>query len=200
MANRRTGEENVSPMGRTVAAGASAPHPEPHPELHPEPHPEPHAGGGSAPRPSWSLIAAFTLGVLVVGGAIGATNAPDEWYRALQKPPWNPPDWVFGPVWTVLYAMVGYAGARVFALEGRPGPLTRAWALQMGLNFLWTPLFFSARSLPLAGVEIAFLLAAVIAFMVAVRGRDRLSLWLFVPYAAWVGFASVLTWTIWGMN
>ena len=186
MANARTGDENVSPLGRNATGRASAPRAEPHAE---------------PPSPSWKEVVAFALGVLVIGGAIGATNAPDDWYRALAKPAWNPPDWVFGPVWTVLYAMVGYAGARVFAADGRRlGPLTRLWALQMGLNFLWTPLFFSARSLTLASMEIAFLLAAVIAFMVAVRRRDRVSLWLFAPYAAWVGFASVLTWTILGMN
>lgn len=179
------GSENVSPMGRNVARRASGPQGE---RLH-------------AARPPWWLAAAFVLAILVVGGAVGAANAPDEWYRALSKPAWNPPDWVFAPVWTVLYAMVGYAGARVFELEGRRvGRLTGLWALQMGLNFLWTPLFFSARSLVWASVEIAFLLVAVVAFMLAVRGRDAVSFWLFVPYAAWVGFASVLTWTIWGMN
>ena len=181
MANAGAGKENVSPMGRIAAERARGPH-------------------SGRPAASWKLIAAFVLGVLVIGGTIGATNAPDEWYRALAKPAWNPPDWVFGPVWTVLYAMVGYSGARVFTLEGGFGPLTRLWALQMGLNFLWTPLFFSARSLTLASIEIAALLAAVIAFMVAVRRRDRTSLWLFAPYAAWVGFASVLTWTILAMN
>ena len=184
MANGRIGSENVAPMGRNAAARASRQHPSPPP----------------GPAPSWGLIALFVAGVLVIGGTIGATNAPGEWYRALLKPAWNPPDWVFGPVWTVLYAMVGYAGARVYALEGRVGRLTGLWALQMALNFAWTPLFFSARSLTLASVEIALLLAAVLAFMLAVRGRDPVSLWLFVPYAAWVGFASALTWTIWGMN
>ena len=152
------------------------------------------------PSPSWLTIAIFVVGTVAAGGLIGSLNLPDEWYRALNKPGWNPPDWVFGPVWTVLYAMVGYAGARVYAAEGRVGRLTGLWALQMALNFLWTPLFFSARSLALASIEIGFLLAAVLAFMAAAWGRDRVSFWLFAPYAAWVGFASVLTWTIWSMN
>ena len=65
---------------------------------------------------------------------------------------------------------------------------------------MWTPLFFSAHSLPLASIEIGALLAAVLGFMALAWGRDRTSFWLFVPYVAWVGFASALTWTIWSMN
>ena len=150
--------------------------------------------------PSWRKIAAFVVGVVVLGGIVGATNVPDAWYRALAKPAWNPPDWVFGPVWTVLYAMVGYAGARVHALRGASSPLFRLWVVQMVLNLVWTPIFFSLHSLPLASVEIGLLLAAVIAFVVMAGRVERVSAWLFVPYLAWVGFASVLTWTIWAMN
>ena len=148
-------------------------------------------------RRVWPTILAFVLGTIAIGGVIGATNAPDEWYRALAKPAWNPPDWVFGPVWTVLYGMVGYAGYHAWRLGGA---LFAVWIAQIVLNYLWTPLFFSARSLSLASVEIAVLLAAVLAFMALAWKRDRTSFWLFVPYVAWVGFASVLTWTIWSMN
>ena len=156
------------------------------------------ARGGGRP---WLLVLAFVAGTIVLGGVIGATNAPGEWYRALNKPSWNPPDWVFGPVWTVLYGMVGYAGYRVWTRRERiGGALFGVWVAQLALNYLWTPLFFSAQSLPLASVEIAALLAAVLAFMALAWGRDRVSFWLFVPYVAWVGFASALTWTIWSMN
>lgn len=152
-------------------------------------------------RRVWPAILAFVLGTIAVGGVIGGLNVPGEWYRALAKPAWNPPDWVFGPVWTVLYGMVGYAGYRAWrAREVVGGALLGAWVVQLALNYLWTPLFFSARSLSLASVEIAFLLAAALGFMALAWGRDRVSCWLFVPYVAWVGFASVLTWTIWSMN
>ena len=158
------------------------------------------ARGRPSDGPSWKLIAAFVLGIIVIGGVIGATNAPDTWYRALEKPAWNPPDWVFGPVWTVLYGMVGYAGARVYSRLGASSTAFRLWLVQMVLNFLWTPLFFSAHSLPLASIEIGLLLAAVIAFTVYAGKVERVSAWLFVPYLAWVAFASALTWTIWSMN
>ena len=152
------------------------------------------------PAPSWRTVALFVIGTIVAGGIIGATNAPDEWYRALAKPAWNPPDWVFGPVWTVLYGMVGYAGARVFTRLGAQSATFGLWIAQLILNLLWTPLFFSAHSLSLASIEIAILLAAVIAFVVVAGRTERVSAWLFVPYLAWVGFASALTWTIWSMN
>ena len=150
--------------------------------------------------PSVVPAIAFTLGVIAIGGVIGALNIPDQWYRDLAKPAFNPPDWVFGPVWTVLYAMVGYAGYRTWRLFGAASLPFALWGLQMLLNFAWTPLFFSFNSLPLASIEIGAFLFAVIAFMAVVRRRDAISFWLFTPYLAWVGFASVLTWTIWSMN
>ena len=145
-------------------------------------------------------IAAFVLGTILLGGLIGATNAPDAWYRALAKPTWNPPDWVFGPVWTVLYGMVGYAGYRVHDRLGSGSTLFRLWVVQLVLNLAWTPIFFSLHSLPLASMEIGLLLASVIAFVVIAGKRERVSAWLFVPYLAWVGFASALTCTIWSLN
>ena len=145
-------------------------------------------------------IALFVLATVVLGGIVGATNAPDAWYRELAKPAWNPPDWVFGPVWTTLYAMIGYAGFRVWRRRGARSLLFRLWLAQLALNLAWTPLFFSLRSLPLASVEIAALLASVATFVVLAGARERVSAWLFVPYLAWVGFASALTWTIWSLN
>ena len=151
-------------------------------------------------NPSLVPAIAFTVVVLLIGGAIGGTNPPNEWYRALAKPAFNPPDWVFGPVWTILYAMVGYAGYRTWRMFGAASLPFGLWALQMLLNFAWTPIFFTLNSLPLASIEIGVFLLAVIAYMVVIRDRDRTSFWLFTPYLAWVAFASVLTWTIWSMN
>ena len=143
---------------------------------------------------------AFTVVVLLIGGTIGALNVPDEWYRSLAKPAFNPPDWVFGPVWTILYAMIGYAGYRTWRGFGALSLPFGLWALQMALNFAWTPIFFSLNSLPWASIEIGAFLAAVLAYMAVIYPRDRTSFWLFTPYLAWVAFASVLTWTIWSMN
>ena len=157
----------------------------------------PYASGHA---PGWLTILAFVIGTVAAGGLIGATNAPGAWYAALDKPAFNPPAWVFGPVWTLLYAMVGWAGARTFALFGAGSTPFRLWALQLVLNLAWTPIFFTLRSLPLAAFEIVGLLGVIVAFMASVRRRDDFSFWLFAPYAAWVSFATVLTWTIWLMN
>ena len=151
-------------------------------------------------NPSLIPLIAFVVGVLAIGGTIGSLNIPDQWYRDLAKPAFNPPDWVFGPVWSVLYAMVGYAGYRTWRFFGAASLPFGLWAVQMLLNFAWTPIFFSLHSLPLASIEIAVFLTAVIAYMAVIRNRDRTSFWLFAPYLAWVGFATVLTWTIWFMN
>lgn len=130
--------------------------------------------------------------MLVVGGGtlIGSLTGPDAWYASLQKPSFNPPNWVFGPVWTVLYVLIAVAGWRVWrhgdtALQG-------LWWLQLGLNFLWNPVFFAAHRIDLALVVIALLLASIAGFMALAFRRDRTSFALFVPYALWVGFASAL--------
>ena len=153
-----------------------------------------------ANAPGRWTVAAFIVGTIAIGGLVGALNVPDGWYRALDKPGWNPPDWVFGPVWTALYAMVGYAGARVRARREALGALHALWWAQLALNLAWTPIFFTLHSLAGASVEIALLLLVVLAFLALAWRGERVSFWLFVPYAAWVGFASILTWTITAMN
>ena len=150
--------------------------------------------------PGWLTILVFVVGTVAAGGIVGATNTPGEWYAALEKPAFNPPSWVFGPVWTLLYAMVGWAGARCYALFGAGSTPFRLWVVQLVLNLAWTPIFFTLHALPLAALEIAALLGVILVFMGSVRGRDAPSFWLFAPYAAWVSFATVLTWTIWLMN
>ncbi|CUH67923.1 TspO/MBR family protein [Thalassovita gelatinovora] len=130
---------------------------------------------------------------LVLGGglSIGYVTAPGEWYAQLVKPSFNPPGWVFGPVWSVLYILIAIAGWRSWR-SGRGEWQMKLWWLQLGLNFLWSPTFFAAQQTGLAVVVILLLLATVLGFIATAWQRDRLSAWLFIPYAAWVGFASVL--------
>lgn len=139
--------------------------------------------------------------VLVLGGglALGFLTAPDEWYAGLAKPAFNPPAWLFGPVWTVLYVLVAIAGWRVWQRDraGRPMML---WWTQLVLNFLWTPVFFAAHQIGLALVVVLLLLAATVGFIAAAWRPDRAAAWLFVPYAAWVAFASALNGSIWMLN
>lgn len=139
--------------------------------------------------------------VLVVGGglAIGALTAPGAWYAGLAKPSFNPPGWLFGPVWTLLYVLIAVAGWRTFARD-RAGSPMRLWWTQLALNFLWSPVFFAAHRIGLALLVVLLLLAAILGFIVLSWRRDRVAAWLFAPYAAWVAFASLLNAAIFALN
>ena len=133
---------------------------------------------------------------LAVGAAAGLATASsvDGWYRTLAKPSWNPPAWVFGPVWTGLYATMGVAAWRVWRPAGfapARGALTLYFG-QLAVNGLWSPIFFGWQRPGWALVDIAALLALVTATWVAFRARDRLAGGLFVPYVLWVAFATAL--------
>ncbi len=131
--------------------------------------------------------------VLVVGGGlvIGLLNTPGPWYQALQKPWFNPPNWLFGPAWTFLYVLIAIAGWRVWLREPR-GRLMSIWWLQLVLNFLWSPVFFGLELIGPALIVVAALLVTVLVFIAASWKPDRLAALLFVPYAAWVAFATLL--------
>jgi tryptophan-rich sensory protein len=147
----------------------------------------------------WIVLILFLL--LVVGGglAIGYLTAPGDWYAGLAKPSFNPPGWVFGPVWTVLYVLIAAAGWRIFERE-RGSRAMKLWWAQLALNFLWSPIFFGAHLVGLALVVILLLLATILAFIAAAWRQDRVAAWLFAPYAAWVGFASLLNGLIFALN
>jgi translocator protein len=133
------------------------------------------------------------------GTLLGVLNVPGDWYAALAKPPFNPPDWIFGPVWSVLYIFIGIAGARTFA-RGPSSAAMLAWWLQLALNFAWSPVFFTMQRPDLALGVIVPMLAAILAFIALTWRADRLSGLLFLPYAAWVGFATLLNFEIWRLN
>jgi tryptophan-rich sensory protein len=144
------------------------------------------------------VFVAFLILVLGGGLLIGWAARPDAWYAALAKPPFNPPNWVFAPVWSILYVMIAAAGARTF--ERGPAPDLGLWVAQLLLNFAWTPAFFGLHRSALALVIIAALLAAIVAFIVRRRHRDRASALMFVAYGAWVAFAAVLNLSIVVLN
>ena len=146
------------------------------------------------PRPLVFVI--FLVVVLGGGLAIGAVTRPDGWYAALAKPPFNPPNWVFAPAWTLLYVMIAVAGARTY--ECVSGFFL--WVAQLALNFAWTPAFFLLHHPTLALCLIAALLAVILVFIVTRWTADRVSALLFVPYAAWVAFATLLNASIVVLN
>ncbi|MDA5631708.1 MULTISPECIES: TspO/MBR family protein [Rhizobium/Agrobacterium group] len=141
----------------------------------------------------------FVVVVVAIGALIGVNNVPGEWYQSLQKPFFNPPNWIFGPVWTTLYVLIGIAGARTW-IRKRMGTRMRLWFTQMVLNFLWSPIFFGMQSPAGALVIIIPMLVCILAFIALTYRRDRISMWLFVPYALWVAFATVLNASIGILN
>jgi benzodiazapine receptor len=131
--------------------------------------------------------------VLVVGGGwlIGYLNLPGDWYAHLAKPWFNPPNWVFPLAWTALYVMIAFAGWRIDARDVG-GTAKALWWGQLLLNFAWSPLFFSAHRMVLALADIVLLLVAILGFIGSAWRQDRVAAWLFVPYAGWVAFATLL--------
>ena len=131
--------------------------------------------------------------ILVLGGGllIGANNMPDDWYQALAKPSFNPPNWVFAPVWSVLYVIIGVVGARTW-LTLRRSMAMRLWFAQLVFNFAWSPAFFGLRDPTAALIIILGLLISVAAFIAASWRQDRTAALLFLPYLAWVAFATAL--------
>lgn len=143
----------------------------------------------------------FLFLALVLGGGllVGSVTAPGAWYATLSKPPFNPPGWVFAPVWTTLYVMIAIAGWRIWRVSRNCTPM-RLWWAQLALNFAWPLAFFAGHRIDVALGVIALLLLTIIGFIVAAWRRDRAAALLFVPYAAWVAFAAILNGAIWLLN
>jgi tryptophan-rich sensory protein len=134
--------------------------------------------------------------------SMGALFLPGAWYAGLHKPSWNPPDWVFGPVWTALYTMMAVAAWLVWQ-RGGFGAQRKAlvwFIIQLALNAAWTPLFFGLHLPSVAFGEILLLWAAIVATLRAFLQVNGLAGWLLAPYLAWVSFAAVLNFTIWRRN
>ncbi|WP_319545978.1 TspO/MBR family protein [Ruegeria conchae] len=144
---------------------------------------------------NWLIRITFLALVLGGGILIGTLTAPGDWYAQLSKPAFNPPNWIFGPVWTVLYVLIAMAGWRQFE-AGRSSTKMKLWWAQMGLNFLWSPTFFVLQMPWVALVVIVALLAVIVVFIAEVRYTDRVSALAFLPYLAWVAFATALNLSI----
>lgn len=151
------------------------------------------------PQRSWPLLIVFLVVVLGMGTLIGFTNLPGDWYAGLNKPPFNPPNWIFGPVWTLLYILIAIAGWRTFTGDRKSLGMT-LWVGQMLLNWLWTPLWFGAHLIWPAFVVITLIDLAIFGFIIERWTRDRPAALLFVPYAAWVSFAAILNLSIGILN
>ena len=159
------------------------------------------APAGRRPRPRLAPIAAVpVLAAFAAGNLATFPNLP--WYQTLRKPPFNPPDWVFGPAWTVLYILMAVAFYRVLALSARPGRTAAiaAFLMQIALNAGWSLAFFAAHDPALGLAVILALLVAILVTGVLFYRLDQLAGLCFVPYVAWVCFATALDGAITGLN
>ncbi len=154
---------------------------------------------------SWLTLAVALALPLAVGAVGGATTASSvrTWYPTLRKPPFNPPSWVFAPVWTTLYVLMGIALYLVLA-GSRSGPGRRRavgwWAAQLVLNLLWSLVFFGRRAIGPAFGEILVLWLSIAATIRAFAAERPVAAGLLVPYLGWTSFATLLNGSLWYLN
>lgn len=144
--------------------------------------------------PDTHIIVAIAWAVLL-GGAGGALTKIGEWYRNLKKPSWQPPDWLFGPAWTLILGLAAWAA--VLAWEGATDDAGRnaviiLYAVNFICHFLWSPLFFTVRRPDWSLIEVVFLWVSVLMLLLCLRQFSVLASWLIVPYFVWVSFAAIL--------
>lgn len=149
-----------------------------------------------------AVSVALTLLAGLVGSIFTAPQIPG-WYAGLAKSPLNPPAWVFGPVWTVLFILMGISLFLIWR-EGTGRPEVRAallaFGVQLVLNVLWSALFFGLQSPLLGFLEIIILWGAVLATILLSARVSKPAAWLLLPYLLWVSFAAYLTWAVWTLN
>lgn len=136
----------------------------------------------------------------IAAAVFGARFTPGAWYAALEKPPWNPPSWVFAPVWSLLYLAMAIAAWRAWRSPALPRGAMLLFAVQLVLNALWSWIFFGLQLPALAFAEICVLFFGIAATASLFGRADRLAGILMLPYLAWVGFAAALNFALWRLN
>jgi tryptophan-rich sensory protein len=153
---------------------------------------------------TWKFIIAILLCEAVgISSGLLASASKNSWFDTLQKPAWNPPAYLFGPVWTTLYFLMGISLALIWTNKAPEIDKRKAYtlfALQLFLNFWWSILFFNFHSPALALVDIILMVITIILTIVSFSFFSRTASWLLVPYIAWVSFATLLNFTIWNLN
>lgn len=150
-----------------------------------------------------AAVAVLTVAAASAIGQIATFPNLAPWYAGLNKPEFNPPNWVFGPVWTLLFALMAYAVWRI--LKRPSGSADRRLGLtlffvQLALNPLWSWAFFGARNPGLGLINIVPQFLVIVATMVVFNRMDRVAALCMLPLAAWVGFASILNFAVWRLN
>jgi tryptophan-rich sensory protein len=151
-------------------------------------------------------IALVVMTCLVIGYLSGMVTRESitTWYPTLIKPVFNPPNWIFAPVWTSLYIMMGVAGGLVWnKLDGNETLVKKAFLffiIQLALNAIWSLIFFKLHNLLLASIEVVLLLLMIFETYTQFKKIDKIAGLLLIPYLAWVSFATILTISIWYLN
>ncbi len=149
------------------------------------------------------IIAVVVSELAGIIGSVFTVPAIPMWYATLVKPALNPPAWIFGPVWTTLYALMGVAAFLVWKKGWEKKEVKTAlgiFGIQLVLNTLWSVIFFGLHSPGVALVDIIFLWLAILATIVAFAKISRAAAWLLAPYILWVSFAVYLNYSIWVLN
>ncbi|WP_293868836.1 TspO/MBR family protein [uncultured Alsobacter sp.] len=144
-------------------------------------------------------LAGFVV-ACVLAASSGAIFRPGTWYDSLRKPSWRPPNWLFGPAWTVLYILIAVAGWMVWKKAGLVSVPIAIYAVQLVLNATWSGLFFGMRRMDLAFAELVLLWLSIAATIWTFQPVDQTAAWLLVPYLCWVTFAGALNFTVWRLN
>ncbi len=152
----------------------------------------------------WKLVISICLceSVGIISGLLTASEI-DTWFTTLNKPFWNPPAYLFGPVWALLYLLMAIALWLVWktaVINVRKSNAISFFILQLGLNFLWSIFFFKLHSPTLAFLDILLLIITLLITIISFAKISKVAAWLLVPYISWVCFAAVLNYTIWMLN
>lgn len=154
---------------------------------------------------NWTKLLVTVIGSELAGiiGSVFTVSSIPTWYATLNRPPLSPPNWLFGPVWTTLYALMGIAAFLVWkkGLDRKDVKLALGIFLgQLVLNSLWSIIFFGLQNPGAALVEIIFLWLAIVATIIAFAKISKSAAWLLLPYLLWVSFAAYLNYSIWTLN
>jgi benzodiazapine receptor len=153
---------------------------------------------------TWKFIIAILLCESVgISSALLASASNNLWFDNLIKPTWNPPAYLFGPVWTTLYLLMGISLGIIWnnkATEQKKYKAYFLFATQLFLNFWWSILFFNFHSPALALLDIVLMIITIVLTIISFSSFSKTASWLLVPYIAWVSFAAFLNYSIWNLN